>query len=81
MNETAEVLEAEALETSDIVGKPIKNIRFPKGALIIGIMHGEDAIIPSGESVIHPGDRVIIIAERNAVPKVERILAVKLEFF
>jgi len=81
MDETAEVLEAEALETSDIVGKPIKNIRFPKGALIIGIMHGEDAIIPSGESVIHPGDRVIIFAHRNSVPKVERILEVKLEFF
>jgi trk system potassium uptake protein TrkA len=79
--ETAEVLEAEALETSDIVGKPIKKIRFPKDTLIIGIMHGEEIIIPSGESVIYPGDRIIIFAHRNAIPKVEQMLAVKLEFF
>lgn len=79
--ESAEVLEAEALETSDIVGKPLKKLRFPKDTLIIGIMHGEEIIIPSGESVVHPGDRVIIFAHRNAIPKVEKMLAVKLEFF
>jgi trk system potassium uptake protein TrkA len=79
--ETAEVIEAEALETSDIVGKPIKKIRFPKDTLIIGIMHGKEIIIPSGESVVYPGDRIIIFAHRNAIPKVEKMLAVKLEFF
>ncbi len=81
LDESAEVLEAEALETSDIVYKPIKNIRFPKNALVIGILHDGQAIIPSGDSIIYPGDRVIIFAHRNAVTKIERKLAVKLEFF
>ena len=78
--EQAEVMEAEALETSEIVGKPLKKIDFPRGALLIGIIRGEDAIIPSGDSVIQPKDRIIIFSSRKAIPKVEKILTVKLEF-
>jgi trk system potassium uptake protein TrkA len=79
--EQAEVLEAMALETSDIVARPLKNVGVPKGALIAGIMRQEQIIIPSGETVIQPGDRVIIVARREAIPKIEKMLAVKLEFF
>lgn len=79
--EQAEVLEALALETSDIVGKPLKKIAFPKGALVIGIMRGQDTLVPSGESVVESDDRIIIFAIRKAIPKVEKILAVKLEYF
>ncbi|MBW2100668.1 MAG: NAD-binding protein, partial [Deltaproteobacteria bacterium] len=79
--EQAEVMEAVALPTSDIVGKPLKEISFPKGALLIAIMRKEDIIIPSGDSVIEPDDRVIIFAVKQAISKVEKILAVKLEFF
>lgn len=79
--EQAEAMEAVALETSDIVGKPLKDISFPKGALVVGIIR-EDAIsIPSGASIIEPGDRIIIFAQREAIPKVEKILTVKLEYF
>ncbi|MBT3310966.1 MAG: Trk system potassium transporter TrkA [Desulfobacterales bacterium] len=80
-DEQAEVLEAVALETSDIVGKPLKDISFPKGAILIGIIHGEGITIPSGESVIQPGDRIIIFARKKAVSDIEKILTVKLEFF
>ena len=81
LKEQAEVLEAVALETSDIVSKPLKNIGFPKGALVVGIVRDEQIIIPSGASVIEPGDRIILFAQREAVPKIEKLLAVKLEFF
>ncbi len=79
--EQAEVLEAIALETSDIVGKPLMKVSFPKGAILIGIIRGEEIIIPSGKSVIEPDDRVIIFAKKQAISKIEKILTVKLEFF
>ena len=79
--EQAEVLEAVALETSDIVSKPLKRISFPKGAIVAGIIHQDQIIIPSGDSVIEPGDRIIIFAHRKAIDRVEKILAVKLEYF
>jgi trk system potassium uptake protein TrkA len=80
-NEQAEIMEAVALETADIVGKPIKKINIPKGALITGIIRNDNVIIPSGESVIEPNDRIIIFSTRQAIPKIEKILAVKLEYF
>ncbi len=79
--EQAEVLEALALETSDIVGKPLKNVGMPKGSILIGILRQDTVMIPSGNSVIEPGDRIVLFARREAVPKIEKILAVKLEFF
>ncbi|MDM8525266.1 Trk system potassium transporter TrkA [Desulfococcaceae bacterium HSG8] len=79
--EGAEVVEAVAMETSDIVGKPLKDISFPKGVLLICIIRENDITIPSGESIIQPGDRIIIFAKRDAIPKMEKILEVKLEYF
>lgn len=79
--EEAEVIEAVAMETSEIVGKPLKDISLPKGVLVTVIIRNENVIIPSGESVIEPDDRIIIFARTEAVPKIEKILAVKLEYF
>jgi len=75
------VLEAVALQTSDIVGKPLKDISLPKGVLVTAILRGEEVIIPSGASIILHNDRIIFFARREAIPKVEKILAVKLEYF
>ena len=41
----------------------------------------DDVIIPSGESIIQPGDRIIIFSRRQDIPRIEKILAVKLEYF
>jgi trk system potassium uptake protein TrkA len=79
--EQAEVIEAVALETSDIVAKPLRDISFPKGAMVAGIIHEEMIIVPTGDSVIQPDDRVIIFARKEAISKIEKILAVKLEYF
>lgn len=79
--EDAEIMEAVALETTDIVGKPLMDVAFPKGVLITTILRGDRVIIPTGQSVVEPNDRIIIFARREAIPKIEKILAVKLEYF
>jgi trk system potassium uptake protein TrkA len=80
LGEQAEVMEALALETSDIVDRPVKMIGFPKGALLVGIIRQADIIIPTGDSIVKPNDRIIVFAHRKAIPKIEKILAVKLEY-
>jgi len=79
--EQAEIMEAVAMETSAIVGKPLRSVGIPKGALVAAVMRQDHIIIPSGETVIEPDDRIIIVSRREAIPQVEKILAVKLEFF
>ena len=78
--EAGEVMEALAMPTSDIVSKPLKKISFPKGSMVAGIIRKETIIIPSGESIIEPDDRIIIFATHEAIAGVEKILAVKLEY-
>jgi len=77
----AEVIETVALETSDIVNKPIKDIKFPKDAIIGAVVRGDDVIIPDGNDLIFPDDRVVIFAKKSAISNVEKKLMVKLEYF
>lgn len=79
--EHAEAIEAEALETSDIVDVPLSKVKFPKGAIVGAIVRGEQIIIPRGESIIKPKDRLIIFALQQVIPKLENLLTVKLEYF
>lgn len=79
--EYAEAIEAEALDTSDIVNIPLSKVKFPKGAIVGAIIRGEQIIIPRGDSIIKPKDRLIIFALQQVVPKLEKLLTVKLEYF
>lgn len=79
--EHAEAIEAEALETSDIVNTPLSKVKMPKGTLVGAIVREDEIIIPRGDTVIRPKDRLIIFTLREAVPKLEKLLTVKLEYF
>ena len=79
--EQAEIIEAVPMDNSSIVLKPLKNIVLPRGVLVTGIIRGEHIIIPSGESVINPSDRIIIFAQKQAIPKLDKILPVKTDYF
>lgn len=79
--EHAEAIEAEAMETSDIVHTPLSRVKFPKGALVGAVVRGDEIIIPRGNTVILPKDRLIIFALRKVIPKLEKLLTVKLDFF
>ncbi|AUN29584.1 Trk system potassium transporter TrkA [Niveispirillum cyanobacteriorum] len=77
----AEVIEAEALETSTLINTPLKDIRLPAGIIVGAIVRAGKVIIPRPSTVIKPNDRVIILAEVGQVKKVEKMFAVRLEFF
>jgi trk system potassium uptake protein TrkA len=79
--EHAEAIEAEALETSDIVNIPLSKVKFPKGAIVGAVVRGDEIIVPVGDTVIKPKDRLIIFALQTEVPKLEKLLTVRLEYF
>ncbi len=79
--EGAEAIEFEALETSDIVNIPLSKVKFPKEAIIGAIVRGEEIIIPKGHNMIKPHDHLIIFALKGAIPKLEKLFTVKLEYF
>ena len=80
-NGDAEVIEAEALETSPLVGRPIRDLELPDGIRIGAIVHKGEVLKPVGETQILPGDRFIIFAMADQVARVEQMARVSLEFF
>lgn len=79
--EQAEAIEAEALETSDIVNTPLSELNFPSGAILGAIVRGDEIIIPRGNTVVLPHDHLIIFAMQQVVSQIESLLTVKLEYF
>ncbi len=78
-DEEIEILEALAMEESDIVGRPLKELTIRKYALVLTILRAGNVIIPNGETVILPRDRILILSTSRNVPKVEKVLDVRVE--
>jgi trk system potassium uptake protein TrkA len=71
----AEVLEFVVPAASPIVGKTLKEIDVPIGAIIGVIVRGEQVVIPGGEDHLAPGDHVIVFALPEAIAPVERFFS------
>ena len=80
-NGQAEILEAEALETSPLVGKPLRELDILEGVRIGAIYRDGKVMIPRGDTQIQPNDRIIMCAMADQVRKVEQMFRVSLEFF
>jgi trk system potassium uptake protein TrkA len=76
-----ELIEAEALETSSLVGAPLRDINLPPGVMIGAIVRGGRVISPRGNTVVQNKDRVILFATADVVRKVEKLFSVRLEYF
>jgi trk system potassium uptake protein len=76
-----EVIEAEALETSGLVGMPLREARLPPGTIVGAVIHNDHIVIARPDTVIRPHDRVVLFALADAVKRVEKLFAVRLEFF
>lgn len=67
----AEVLEIEVPTECAMVRTPLKDLTFPHGAIIGAIVRQGSYIIPTGDTMLHPLDRVVIFTLPEALPKVE----------
>jgi len=80
-NGTAEVIEAEALETSLLVGRPLRALELPEGVRVGAIVRNGVAIEVNGDTQILARDRVVMFALSEKVHQVEQMFRVSLEFF
>lgn len=64
--------QAEAIEfvvdaSTRHIGEPLKDIRFRKNVLLASITSGETIEVPNGDSVMKPGDRIVVVTNGDAV--------------
>jgi trk system potassium uptake protein TrkA len=76
-----EIIEAEAIETTSLVGIPLKDTDLPDNVLVGAIVRAGDVLVPRGDTIIQANDRVILFAAADAVREVEKIFSVSLEYF
>lgn len=68
----AEVFEYVAQPNSPITKNKIKNLKFPKNALIGGYIRNEEGYIAVGETQIKSNDKVVVVALPGAIQKIEK---------
>ena len=68
----AEVLEYTAAPNSKITKGPLKDIAFPRNAILGGVIRGSDSFIAVGDTRIEPYDRVAVFALPEAVKEVDK---------
>lgn len=67
----AEVLEFRVSSKSKVARKPIRDLSFPKGAIIGGVIRNNQGMITLGDFVIEEGDHVVVFAMNECIQKVE----------
>lgn len=77
----AELIDAVALDTSPLVNKPLKDAKLPEGVMIGAVYHEGKVIMPTSQTVVRPGDRVVLLAMRENVKDVEQMFRVSIEYF
>lgn len=68
----AEVLEYNVPRGAAITKGALKDIDFPSGAIICGIIRGNDSMIAVGSTVVEPYDRVAIFAKPETVSEIDK---------
>ena len=69
-----EIMEVLGSYKSSIINKALKDINFPKNAVIGAIVRGGEIIIPKGDDVIKEGDKLIIFALKDSIKNIENLL-------
>ncbi|MDD7455033.1 MAG: Trk system potassium transporter TrkA [Bacteroidales bacterium] len=68
----AEVLEYNVAPDSAITKAPLKDLGFPRDAIIGGVIRGAESLIAVGDTIIQPYDRVAVFALPSAVKEVDK---------
>ena len=76
MNGEYEVIEAEIIETSELINKELKNSNLPDEIRIGAILRGDEVIIPRSNFVFQKEDRVVFLAKKDSISVVENIFRI-----
>ena len=76
LNGEYEVIEAEIIETSELINKELKNANLPDEIRIGAILRGDDIIIPRSSFVFQKDDKVVFLAKNDQITVVENMFRI-----
>ena len=72
MTANADVAEFIPSEGSKVTQKPVKDLGLPKGMTIGGLVRDGQGLLVSGNTLIHPGDSVMVFCHNVNMKKIEK---------
>ena len=76
MNGEYEVIEAEIIETSELINKELKNSNLPDEIRIGAILRNNKVIIPRSNLTFKKDDKVVFLAKKDSISVVENIFRI-----
>ena len=76
LNGEYEVIEAEIIETSELINKELKNTNLPDEIRIGAILRNDKVIIPRSNFVFQKDDRVVFLAKKDSISVVENLFRI-----
>ena len=72
---SAEVAEFTVREGSKITKHPVKDLGLPKGTTIGGLIRGGEGVVVMGNTLIKPGDHVVVFCLSMMIKKIEKFFS------
>ena len=76
LNGEYEIIEAEIIETSELINKELKNSNLPDEIRVGAILRGEEVIIPRSNFVFKKEDIVVLLAKKDFLHVVENMFRI-----
>ena len=76
LNGEYEVIEADIIETSELINKELKNSNLPEEIRIGAILRDDNIIIPRSNFIFQKDDVVVFLAKRDQLPIVENMFRI-----
>jgi trk system potassium uptake protein TrkA len=76
LNGEYEVIEAEIIETSELINKELKNSNLPEEIRIGAVLRDDKVIIPRSNFVFQKDDTVVFLAKKDSISVVENIFRI-----
>ncbi len=76
LNGEFEVIQAEIIDSSELINKELKNSNLPEDIRIGAILRKDDIIIPTSKFIFEKKDIVVFLAKRDQLPLVERLFQI-----
>ena len=76
LNGEYEIIEAEIIETSELINKELKNSNLPDEIRVGAILRGEDVVIPRSNFIFKKEDIVILLAKKDFLHVVENMFRI-----
>lgn len=71
----AEVAELEAKEGSKITLGSVRTLKLPRELTLAGLIRGDEGMLITGNTVIQPGDHVLVFCLAGALHKIEKLFS------